>query len=56
MSPTGDDGAAGGDDVEPHSEIDPAVLGRWMDDQGLPGTGEPLGARFITGGASNDLF
>jgi aminoglycoside phosphotransferase (APT) family kinase protein len=27
-----------------------------MDDQGLPGAGLPLEARFITGGASNDLF
>ena len=27
-----------------------------MDAQGLPGTGEPVEARFITGGASNEIF
>jgi aminoglycoside phosphotransferase (APT) family kinase protein len=27
-----------------------------MDEQGLPGRGEPLATRFITGGASNELF
>ena len=56
MSPTGDDGAAGADEAGPHSEIDPVVLGRWMDDQGLPGSGIPVTTRFITGGASNELF
>ena len=29
----------------------PDALARWMDAQGLPGTGEPLDARFISGGA-----
>ncbi|MFN8643040.1 MAG: phosphotransferase family protein, partial [Candidatus Binatia bacterium] len=34
----------------------PDVLARWMDAQGLPGAGEPLEARFISGGASNEIF
>ncbi|MDZ7782097.1 MAG: phosphotransferase family protein [Halioglobus sp.] len=37
-------------------EIDVAALERWMDDQGLPGSGEPLTATFISGGASNEIF
>jgi aminoglycoside phosphotransferase (APT) family kinase protein len=36
--------------------VDPAALGRWMDAQGLAGAGQPIAARFITGGASNELF
>jgi aminoglycoside phosphotransferase (APT) family kinase protein len=52
--PVTDADATGGDGYEPR--LDTERLGRWMDDQGLPGTGEPVGARFITGGASNDLF
>ena len=36
--------------------VDPAALGRWMDTRDLPGRGEPIMARFITGGASNELF
>jgi aminoglycoside phosphotransferase (APT) family kinase protein len=48
------DVAAWGD--QPHSRIDPEVLGGWMDSKGLPGTGAPLTSRFITGGASNELF
>lgn len=36
--------------------VDPERLGRWMDAQGLPGAGLPITARFITGGASNELF
>lgn len=36
--------------------VDPERLGRWMDDQGLPGAGEPVEARFISGGASNEIF
>ena len=27
-----------------------------MDEQGLPGTGEPVEATFISGGASNEIF
>ncbi len=48
----------GGGDLggDVYSEIDHDRLGRWMDDQGLPGRGETLTSRFITGGASNELF
>ncbi|MCY3648667.1 MAG: phosphotransferase family protein [Acidimicrobiaceae bacterium] len=36
--------------------VDPNQLGDWMDDRGLPGAGEPLSVRFISGGASNEIF
>jgi aminoglycoside phosphotransferase (APT) family kinase protein len=36
--------------------VDPERLARWMDARGLPGSGLPLEARFVTGGASNELF
>jgi aminoglycoside phosphotransferase (APT) family kinase protein len=36
--------------------VDPERLARWMDARGLPGAGEPIEARFVTGGASNELF
>ena len=36
--------------------VDPEALARWMDARGLPGAGEPVEARFVTGGASNELF
>ncbi len=36
--------------------IDPEVLGRWMDGQGLPGAGEPVELSYISGGASNEIF
>ncbi len=36
--------------------VDPERLARWMDARGLPGAGEPVEARFVTGGASNELF
>ncbi len=36
--------------------IDPERLARWMDERDLPGRGAPLTCRFITGGASNELF
>jgi aminoglycoside phosphotransferase (APT) family kinase protein len=41
---------------EPHSQIDPVRLARWMDAEGLPGEGSLPSVRFVTGGASNDLF
>lgn len=41
---------------QPHSRIDPVVLGRWMDERGLPGAGVRVATRFVTGGASNELF
>ena len=36
--------------------VDPERLGRWMDERGLPGADEPIEARFISGGASNEIF
>jgi aminoglycoside phosphotransferase (APT) family kinase protein len=36
--------------------IDPERLARWMDARNLPGAGLPVEARFVTGGASNELF
>ena len=36
--------------------IDADALARWMDERGLPGKGEPVETRFISGGASNELF
>ncbi|MFT5201603.1 MAG: aminoglycoside phosphotransferase (APT) family kinase protein [Candidatus Aldehydirespiratoraceae bacterium] len=36
--------------------IDPEKLGVWMDEQGLPGEGDPIESRFISGGASNEIF
>jgi aminoglycoside phosphotransferase (APT) family kinase protein len=36
--------------------IDHQRLARFMDQWNLPGSGEQLSARFITGGASNELF
>ncbi len=53
--------AGGVDGSDPDAErtrglVDPARLGAWMDTQGLAGEGEPLSCRFITGGASNEIF
>lgn len=39
---------------EPH--IDVHALARWMDARHLPGSGAPLTARYISGGASNEIF
>ena len=36
--------------------VDEERLGRWMDAEGLPGAGEPVTSRFISGGASNEIF
>jgi aminoglycoside phosphotransferase (APT) family kinase protein len=36
--------------------VDEARLARWMDERRLPGAGEPLSVRFVTGGASNEIF
>ena len=43
-----------GNDTEPG--IDVVALGQWMDTQALPGSGAPLSARYISGGASNEIF
>jgi aminoglycoside phosphotransferase (APT) family kinase protein len=31
-------------------------LARWMDDEGLPGKGEPVEHRFISGGSQNEIY
>jgi aminoglycoside phosphotransferase (APT) family kinase protein len=36
--------------------VNPAALARWMDARKLPGAGAPIEARFISGGASNEIF
>ena len=36
--------------------IDLHRLGRWMDGQGLPGQGEPIEHRFLSGGTQNDIY
>lgn len=36
--------------------IDSMRLARWMDAEGLPGSGEPLQVSTIAGGASNEIF
>jgi aminoglycoside phosphotransferase (APT) family kinase protein len=37
-------------------QIDTAALARWMDARKLPGIGQPLEARYISGGASNEIY
>ena len=36
--------------------IDLHGLGRWMDDQGLPGQGEPIEHRMLSGGTQNEIY
>jgi aminoglycoside phosphotransferase (APT) family kinase protein len=36
--------------------IDTARLAQWMDDAALPGKGEPLNARFLSGGTQNVIY
>jgi aminoglycoside phosphotransferase (APT) family kinase protein len=36
--------------------VDVEALARWMDASGLAGNGEPVTARFVSGGASNEIF
>jgi aminoglycoside phosphotransferase (APT) family kinase protein len=36
--------------------IDLQRLGRWMDDQGLPGQGESIEHRFLSGGTQNEIY
>jgi hypothetical protein len=36
--------------------IDLHRLGRWMDDQGLPGRGEPIEHRFLSGSTQNEIY
>jgi aminoglycoside phosphotransferase (APT) family kinase protein len=44
------------DDERTRDLVHPERLGRWMDEQGLPGAGEPVHTRYISGGASNEIF
>jgi aminoglycoside phosphotransferase (APT) family kinase protein len=36
--------------------IDVERLSRWMDDEGLPGTGEPVEHRLVAGGSQNEIY
>jgi len=45
-----------GDEERVRDLVDRDRLSRWMDERELPGRGEPLEVRFISGGASNELF
>jgi aminoglycoside phosphotransferase (APT) family kinase protein len=36
--------------------IDADRLGRWMDEQGVPGKGAPLEFSFVSGGSQNEIF
>ena len=36
--------------------IDVERLGTWMDGEGLPGKGEPIEHRYISGGSQNDIY
>jgi aminoglycoside phosphotransferase (APT) family kinase protein len=38
------------------SVIDFDRLASWMDDQGLPGKGEPIEHRFLSGGSQNEIY
>ncbi|MEZ5166472.1 MAG: hypothetical protein R2695_08245 [Acidimicrobiales bacterium] len=44
------------DEARTEGLIDPIALGAWMDGRGLPAPGEPITSRFISGGASNEIF
>ena len=56
--PASDSGAGESDPDAPRTAglVDPERLGAWMDGQGLPGEGEPIASRFVSGGASNEIF
>jgi len=43
-------------DARADSLVDAERLGRWMDEQGLPGAGEPVALEFISGGSQNEIF
>jgi aminoglycoside phosphotransferase (APT) family kinase protein len=36
--------------------IDVERLASWMDDRGLPGTGEPIETEFLSGGSQNEIY
>ncbi|MGH8984834.1 MAG: phosphotransferase family protein [Acidimicrobiia bacterium] len=56
MSATGDVWESTDDGSRTEGLVDEAALARWMDERGLPGAGEPVTTRFISGGASNEIF
>ena len=56
MVPASGDGVDDDDAERTAGLVDPERLGAWMDRQGLSGAGEPLSSRFISGGASNEIF
>ena len=47
---------SGADAARIEGLVDPGRLGAWMDGLGLAGEGEPLSVRFVSGGASNEIF
>jgi len=44
------------DDARTEGLIDRDALGRWMDERGLPGKGEPVETKYLSGGSSNEIF
>ncbi len=44
------------EDARLHGLVDGEALGRWMDAQGLAGTGAPVESAFISGGSQNEIF
>jgi aminoglycoside phosphotransferase (APT) family kinase protein len=44
------------DEARTEGLIDADALGHWMDDHRLPGAAEAIDTRFISGGASNEIF
>src|SRR5688572_1039659 len=54
-------GARGGEPVSAAEETIPTIadvdaLVAWMDSEGLPGKGEPLEHRYISGGSQNEIY
>jgi aminoglycoside phosphotransferase (APT) family kinase protein len=44
------------DDARTEGLIDRDALGGWMDERGLPGKGEPVETKYLSGGSSNEIF
>jgi aminoglycoside phosphotransferase (APT) family kinase protein len=44
------------DEARTEGLVDTDALARWMDEQGLPGAGEPIETHVVSGGASNEIF
>ena len=43
-------------DSGPEAKIDTTALGAWMDKEGLPGAGQPIEQRYVSGGSQNEIF